>query len=1027
MQNIDESLYSRQLYVVGKDAMNKMKESVVLISGMSGLGVEIAKCVILSGVKSVILHDQGTIKMKDLSSNYYASIDDIGKKRIDVVKDKLARLNPYVLVETKSTSLTNDILKKCNTVVICEQLATSQIKYNNFCRKNNIKFILANTVGVVGSIFCDFGENFIVNDTDGEEQKSGIIVEIEDNVFKTSEPHELYSGDSINLHFDNALSQATSDVSNSVISEEITKVINSNTFCVKNNYNETKQKFIINTRFTQNKLPQTINFNSLEKSLIEPNFTNVISNDFDRQNTLHKFMISFDMFVNKNKKFPQNNNKNDFDEISRNMNIDTKYNELIKKIVFASSGKLCPIDSVIGSIAAQEVIKSVSGKFTPINQWLYLDFASIVPDNEIDFNEDSINSRYLAQNMVLGSKFQNKLKNQHVFIVGAGAIGCELLKNLAMIGLGNITITDMDTIEKSNLNRQFLFGINDIGKYKSECAAEAINVMNKDINVIPQTLKVAPETIQFYNPKFFETKSCVLTALDNIQARKFIDFLCVSCCTPMIDSGTLGTKGNVQVVVPYITEPYGASIDPPEKAIPLCTLKNHPYLIDHTIQWARDLFEGWFTKAPANLMRYKNNPDAVRNLTPSEMCEIAKDIKFVSDNSVCNTKECIIFAYKMWHEQFRDQIYHLIQNFPQDAVTKEKIPFWSGTKKFPVIPVFDINNELHINFIESLANLWADVFGVEHCNKTLITKTLKNKKEPKITKQKEKIQTEEKENESENKNESVDLPKAAPASNLEAVDLPKAAPASNLEAVDLPKAAPASNLEAVDLPKAAPASNLEAVDLPDIDEIDYDVNPLSFEKDDDTNFHIDFVTSASNLRAINYKIETADRLKTKGIAGKIIPAIATTTSLVSGLVVIELLKLIQGKNKIEDYTNTFANLATPFIGFSEPIPVQKNKIGNYEFSVWNSLKFNDQPLEKIIEQIKNKVGDYEIGSVSIGELSLISRMMNDTKKNERMKHTVKNLFKEISKDDKNYDSVTLTVEIDTEEDSEQISCKIELC
>ena len=66
----------------------------------------------------------------------------------------------------------------------------------------------------------------------------------------------------------------------------------------------------------------------------------------------------------------------------------------------------------------------------------------------------------------------------------------------------------------------------------------------------------------------------------------------------MIDSGTLGTKGNTQVVVPFMTESYGSSRDPPEESIPICTLKNFPSKIEHTIQWARDAFEGWFKQAP---------------------------------------------------------------------------------------------------------------------------------------------------------------------------------------------------------------------------------------------------------------------------------------------------------------------------------------------------------------------------------------------------------------------------------------------
>jgi ubiquitin-activating enzyme E1 len=65
---------------------------------------------------------------------------------------------------------------------------------------------------------------------------------------------------------------------------------------------------------------------------------------------------------------------------------------------------------------------------------------------------------------------------------------------------------------------------------------------------------------------------------------KYMDRRCVYYRKPLLESGTLGTKGNTQVVLPYLTESYSSSQDPPEKAIPICTLKNFPNAIEHTIQ-----------------------------------------------------------------------------------------------------------------------------------------------------------------------------------------------------------------------------------------------------------------------------------------------------------------------------------------------------------------------------------------------------------------------------------------------------------
>jgi molybdopterin/thiamine biosynthesis adenylyltransferase len=76
----------------------------------------------------------------------------------------------------------------------------------------------------------------------------------------------------------------------------------------------------------------------------------------------------------------------------------------------------------------------------------------------------------------------------------------------------------------------------------------------------------------------------VCNALDNLEARRYTDYQCVTYGKPLLESGTLGAKANTQVVLPHKTESYSASADPPEKTIPMCTLKNFPNKIEHTIE-----------------------------------------------------------------------------------------------------------------------------------------------------------------------------------------------------------------------------------------------------------------------------------------------------------------------------------------------------------------------------------------------------------------------------------------------------------
>jgi len=206
-------------------------------------------------------------------------------------------------------------------------------------------------------------------------------------------------------------------------------------------------------------------------------------------------------------------------------------------------------------------------------------------------------------------------------------------------------------------------------------------------------------------------------------------------------------------------------------------------------------------------------------------------------------------------------------------------------------------------------------------------------------------------------------------------------------------------------PAPGPSGNTDTSDLADITKMlpapsslaGYRLTPVDFEKDDDSNHHIDFITAASNLRAMNYSIPIADRHTTKQIAGKIIPAIATTTSLVTGLVCLELYKIIDGKNKLEDYKNGFVNLALPFFGFSEPIAAKKNKYGETEWTLWDRFEFRGDPtLKEFVDWFKTH-HNLDVTMVSQGVSMLWSFFIGKKKSEERLPMKFSKLAEHVSK------------------------------
>ena len=141
---------------------------------------------------------------------------------------------------------------------------------------------------------------------------------------------------------------------------------------------------------------------------------------------------------------------------------------------------------------------------------------------------------------------QDKLAAARVLVVGAGALGNEVLKNLAMLGVGHVTIVDYDDIEESNLTRSILFRSRDRGQFKADVAARTLRDINPDISVSA----IKGNIITDVGLGLFADVDVVIGCLDNREARLWVNRSCWKVGTPWIDGGIQEISGVAKVFVP---------------------------------------------------------------------------------------------------------------------------------------------------------------------------------------------------------------------------------------------------------------------------------------------------------------------------------------------------------------------------------------------------------------------------------------------------------------------------------------------
>ncbi|MHB8531544.1 MAG: HesA/MoeB/ThiF family protein [Solirubrobacteraceae bacterium] len=178
----------------------------------------------------------------------------------------------------------------------------------------------------------------------------------------------------------------------------------------------------------------------------------------------------------------------------------------------------------------------------------------------IDLSEED--GRYHRQSLISWWD-QERLSAARVLVVGAGALGNELVKNLALIGVGLIAVVDLDAVENSNLARCVFFRPEDEGRPKALVLAERAAEVNRDVSLVPY---VGDVRFSIGLGRFAEF-DVVLGGLDNREARLFVNQACWKTSTPWVDGAIEGLMGVVRVFVPPETACYECTLNEQDREL----------------------------------------------------------------------------------------------------------------------------------------------------------------------------------------------------------------------------------------------------------------------------------------------------------------------------------------------------------------------------------------------------------------------------------------------------------------------------
>lgn len=265
---------------------------------------------------------------------------------------------------------------------------------------------------------------------------------------------------------------------------------------------------------------------------------------------------------------------------------------------------------------------------------------------------------------VLGPERYDHIRNANVLMVGAGGIGCELLKDLLLTGYGTIQVVDLDTITLSNLNRQFLFRQKDIDKSKSLTVVKAVEKFNYfNCKLVPHHGNIMND--DQFPLSWWNQFDYIYNALDNLEARRYVNKMCLFLLKPLMESGTTGYEGQVQPILPYKSECFDCQAKATPKTFPVCTIRSTPSQPIHSITWAKEflfqqLFEQNLTLSDAEVNEQRKMLEQETD-SKQEIENLLKETNELNDLKLLITKDLDSFFRELIKKIFISDIERLLK------------------------------------------------------------------------------------------------------------------------------------------------------------------------------------------------------------------------------------------------------------------------------------------------------------------------------------------------------------------------------